>query len=80
MLAGGAEALFAFVSIKAWLALQVLAPARAENIAATCRPFSRDRNGTVLGDGAVKFINATIDYNTLTCLAVRYDGQPVSLP
>ena len=52
MLAGGTEALFAFVSIKAWLALQVLAPARAENVAATCRPFSRDRNGTVLGDGA----------------------------
>jgi len=52
MLAGGAEALFAFVSIKAWLALQVLAPARAGNVAATCRPFNRDRNGTVLGDGA----------------------------
>jgi 3-oxoacyl-[acyl-carrier-protein] synthase II len=52
MLAGGAEALFAFVSIKAWQALQVLAPERADNVAATCRPFSRDRNGTVLGDGA----------------------------
>ena len=52
MLAGGAEALFAFVSIKAWLALQVLAPALEGNVAATCRPFSRDRNGTVLGDGA----------------------------
>ena len=52
MLAGGAEALFAYVSIKAWLALQVLAPERAGDPAATCRPFSRDRNGTVLGDGA----------------------------
>jgi len=52
MVAGGAEALFAYVSIKAWLALQVLAPERTENLAATCRPFSRDRNGTVLGDGA----------------------------
>jgi len=52
MIAGGAEALFAFVSMKAWLALQVLAPERSEDIPATCRPFSRDRNGTVLGDGA----------------------------
>ena len=52
MLAGGAEALFAYVSIKAWLALQVLAPERSGNPAASCRPFSRDRNGTVLGDGA----------------------------
>jgi 3-oxoacyl-(acyl-carrier-protein) synthase len=52
MLSGGAEALFAFVSIKAWLALQVLAPPREENVAASCRPFSRDRDGTVLGDGA----------------------------
>jgi len=52
MLAGGAEALFAKVSIKAWLALQVLAPERADNPAATCRPFSLDRNGTVLGDGS----------------------------
>ncbi len=52
MLAGGAEAPFAYVSIKAWQALQVLAPERAGNPAATCRPFSRDRNGTVLGDGA----------------------------
>jgi 3-oxoacyl-[acyl-carrier-protein] synthase II len=52
MIAGGSEALFAYVSIKAWLALQVLAPERSEKPAATCRPFDRDRNGTVLGDGA----------------------------
>jgi hypothetical protein len=32
---GGAEALFAYVSIKAWQALQVLAPERSENISAT---------------------------------------------
>lgn len=52
MLAGGAEALFAFVSIKAWLALQVLAPPNPDDIAASCRPFHIDRNGTVLGEGA----------------------------
>ncbi len=52
MLAGGTEALFAYVSIKAWQALQVLAPPREGDVAATCRPFDRERNGTVLGDGA----------------------------
>jgi 3-oxoacyl-[acyl-carrier-protein] synthase II len=52
MIAGGTEAQFAYVAAKAWQALQVLAPERAENVAATCRPFSRDRNGTVLGEGA----------------------------
>jgi 3-oxoacyl-[acyl-carrier-protein] synthase II len=52
MIAGGSEALFAYVAIKAWQALQVLAPERSDDIAATCRPFSRDRQGTVLGDGA----------------------------
>ena len=52
MLAGGAEALFSYVSIKAWQALQVLASPRADDVASTCRPFSKDRAGTVLGDGA----------------------------
>ena len=52
MLAGGTEALFSYVSIKAWQALQVLAPPRVDDVASTCRPFSKDRAGTVLGDGA----------------------------
>jgi 3-oxoacyl-[acyl-carrier-protein] synthase II len=52
MIAGGAEALFSYVSIKAWQALQVLARPRDDDVSATCRPFSADRTGTVLGDGA----------------------------
>jgi 3-oxoacyl-[acyl-carrier-protein] synthase II len=52
MLAGGTEALFTYVGMKAWQALQVLAPVPDNDPAATCRLFSRDRNGTVLGDGA----------------------------
>jgi 3-oxoacyl-[acyl-carrier-protein] synthase II len=61
MLAGGAEALFSYVSIKAWQALQVLAPPRAQNVAATCRPFSKDRAGTVLGDGAAFVVLEDLD-------------------
>ena len=52
MIAGGSEALFAYVSIKAWLGPTGIAPERPGNASATCRPFSLDRNGTVLGDGA----------------------------
>jgi len=52
MIAGGSEALFSYVSIKAWQALQVLALPRDKNVSGLCKPFSLDRNGTVLGDGA----------------------------
>ncbi len=52
ILAGGAESLLAYGSFKCWESLGVLAPEDAENPAASCRPFSRDRAGFVLGEGA----------------------------
>jgi nodulation protein E len=42
---GGSEAPFSFGILKAWEALRVVSPG-------TCRPFSKDRNGMVLGEGA----------------------------
>jgi nodulation protein E len=45
MLAGGTEAPLAWGVLKAWEALRVLAPD-------TCRPFSADRQGLSLGEGA----------------------------
>jgi 3-oxoacyl-[acyl-carrier-protein] synthase II len=62
MLAGGAEAPFAYVSIKAWQALHVLAPTDVANAARSCRPFSLDRNGTVLGDGAAFVILEELEH------------------
>jgi len=52
MIAGGTDAPFAYVSMKAWQALKVLAPVPERDPWASCRPFSLDRNGAVLGDGA----------------------------
>lgn len=44
-LAGGSEAPFNFGHLKAWEAMRVVAPD-------TCRPFSADRLGMILGEGA----------------------------
>jgi len=51
MLAGGSEAPLAYGVIRAWLALQLLAPGDAATAPAACRPFQRDRAGLVLAEG-----------------------------
>jgi 3-oxoacyl-[acyl-carrier-protein] synthase II len=52
MIAGGSDALLTYGSVKAWRALQILAPFDLEDPTAACRPFNKNRNGTVIGDGA----------------------------
>jgi nodulation protein E len=52
MLAGGSDAPIAVGVMKAWEALRVLAPEPADGPASACRPFSRDRRGLVVGEGA----------------------------
>lgn len=56
MIAGGAEALLTYGVIKAWESLGILAEEDAENPAFSCKPFSRDRTGLVLGEGAAIFV------------------------
>jgi nodulation protein E len=51
MLAGGAEASIVVGVMKAWEAMRVLAVASGDP-ACACRPFSRDRSGMVIGEGA----------------------------
>jgi len=51
-IAGGAESLLTLGTIRAWEALRTLAAEDPADPGASCRPFSRDRTGLVLGEGA----------------------------
>jgi len=52
MIAGGTEAMLTFGLFKAWDAMRVLALIDEEDPSASCRPFSKNRSGLVLGEGA----------------------------
>jgi 3-oxoacyl-[acyl-carrier-protein] synthase II len=56
MLAGGSEAMLTLGAMKAWEALRTLAQEDTNNPAASCKPFSRNRSGLVLGEGAAVFV------------------------
>lgn len=51
MLAGGSDAPITYGVIRSWEAMRVLAPENSD-AARACRPFSRDRQGIVIGEGA----------------------------
>jgi nodulation protein E len=52
MVSGGSDAPIALGVMKAWEAMRVLAPEPPAGPAGACRPFSRDRQGLVVGEGA----------------------------
>ncbi len=56
MLAGGTEAMLTHGALKAWEALRTLALEDTNNPAASCKPFSKQRNGLVLGEGAAVLV------------------------
>ena len=56
MLAGGADAPLTFGIIRAWEAMRVLAPD------GVCRPFSADRQGLVLAEGAAVFVLESFEH------------------
>ena len=60
-IAGGAESLFNAGPIKAWEALRTLANPDAEDISSSCKPFSKNRSGFVLGEGAAALVLESLD-------------------
>lgn len=60
-LAGGAEACVTPGTVRSWQAMRVLASVDASAPGESCRPFSRDRSGIVLGEGAAVLVLERMD-------------------
>ena len=62
MLAGGAEAMITFGTIKAWEALRTLAEEDELDVSRSCKPFSLNRSGLVLGEGAAMLVLESLEH------------------
>ena len=81
-IAGGSETPFTWANLKAWEALRVVAPD-------VCRPFSKDRQGLVLGEGGAALVLETLERATargapilaeITGCGMSSDAHHITLP
>ncbi len=88
-IAGGAEADLAPGTVAAWQSLRALAMVDEADPAGSCRPFSADRSGLVLGEGAAFVVMAREDtlldrgrspHAWLLGSAVRCDAAHLTTP
>jgi 3-oxoacyl-(acyl-carrier-protein) synthase len=88
-LAGGVEATFCEGSWRIWEAMRVLAKVDADSPETSCRPFSADRTGLVLGEGAVIYMLEAEEharargakiYAVLAGFGASCDGSHISQP
>jgi 3-oxoacyl-[acyl-carrier-protein] synthase II len=56
MLTGGTEAFLTYGSFRSWESLRVLAIEDPEDPSKSCKPFSKNRTGLVLGEGAAMVV------------------------
>lgn len=81
-LAGGSEALFSLGFLKAWEAMRVVSPT-------SCRPFSKDRDGLILGEGAAMLVLEAFEralargakiYGEIAGFGMSSDASHITLP
>ncbi|MBS7539224.1 beta-ketoacyl-[acyl-carrier-protein] synthase family protein [Ancylobacter lacus] len=81
-LAGGGESQITYGMLKSWEALRVLAPD-------ACRPFSKDRSGLVIGEGAGAVVLENLDHALargatihaeLVGFGMTADGRDITAP
>lgn len=79
---GGSEAPLTFGNLKAWEAMRVVSQD-------TCRPFSKDRSGMILGEGGAMFVIESLDsalergakiYAEITGFGMSADAHHLTMP
>lgn len=62
MFAGGGESLLNYGVLKTWEAMRVLGMEDPHDPARSCKPFSKNRTGLVLGEGAAVFVLESLEH------------------
>ncbi len=79
---GGSEAIFSMGFLKAWEAMRVVSPD-------TCRPFSKDRSGMILGEGGAMLVLEPLEralargariYGEITGFGMSADASHITQP